>query len=264
MNREAVIRPKIALGRRLSRCPMVRSLGVRPNFNDYNQEERALILGAPKIYYPSLFYAELLDTLGIPTFPSYHTYTFAQDKIKQTALFQMAGIRHPRTRTFYGPRQKAKIVDMFPLPLIAKQPRGSGQGQGVYLIRTSDELERYLGNPGPAYIQEYLPMERDIRVVVIGGKVAHAYWRIAPKDDFRTNLAGGGQVDLSPVPEAALDLAVHTARLCHWDDVGIDICEHRDRYYVLEGNMKYGLKGFKAAGIDYHELLSDMISNGDI
>ncbi len=264
MSRGAQTRPRIALGRRITNCPLVRSLGVRPNFGDYTPEEQSLILEAPKVYFPSAFYADLLDTLGKPTFPSYHTYKYAQDKIRQTALFNMAGIRHPRTRVFYGPRQKARIADFFDLPLIAKQARGSSQGRGVFLIRCREELVDYLNRPGPAYIQEFLPFDRDIRVVIIGRKVAHAYWRIAPGGDFRTNLSTGGEVDLSPVPEEALELALHTARFCRWDDVGIDICACRDRYYVLEGNMKYGHKGFLAAGIDYQELLARMIATGDI
>ena len=57
---------------------------------------------------------------------------------------------------------------------------------------------------------------------------------------------------------------MRTAEICRWDDVGIDICEYQDRYYVLEGNMKYGLEGFRAAGIDYYELLARMINDGDI
>jgi glutathione synthase/RimK-type ligase-like ATP-grasp enzyme len=43
--------------------------------------------------------------------------------------------------------------------------------------------------------------------VVIGGKVVHAYWRLAPAHDYRTNVALGGSIDLSPVPQAALALA---------------------------------------------------------
>ena len=258
------MRPAIAIGRRFVRCANVRSLGVKPNFCEYSPEEQALILGAPKIYDPTAFYAELFDTMGKPTFPNAHTYRFAQDKIKQTAYFQMRGIPHPRTQVFFGPKQKGRIEDLFSFPLIAKQPRGSALGEGVFLIRTKAALEQYLGAPHPAYIQEYLPIDRDIRAVVIGDQIAHAYWRIAPDDDFRTNLGVGGRIDLSPVPDTALELALHTARACQWDDVGIDICLYKDRYYVLEGNMKYGLEGFKAAGIDYHGLLVDMMNNGEI
>jgi len=256
--------PVIAFEGRLRDCPQVMTLGVRPNFSDYNEEERRLICKAAKIYYPSSFYAELFDTIGKATFPSYHTYKYAQDKIKQTALFNMAGINHPRTRVFYGKRQKSTILDQFKFPFMAKVPRGSALGRGVYLIRSAQDLAMYCQQPGPAYIQEYMPIERDLRVVVIGDKVVHAYWRVAMGGDYRTNLGTGGQVDFSPVPDEAIELALLTARTCRWDDVGIDICRHAGRYYVLEGNMKYGREGFRLAGIDYQGLMADLIRQGDI
>lgn len=243
---------------------MVRTLGVRTNYADYSEEERAQIANADKIYYPSSFYAELFDTIGKATFPSCHTYKFAQDKIKQTAMFNLAGINHPRTRVFYGNRQKSKILEYFNFPFIAKIARGSALGRGVFLIQSPRQLDQYCRHQGPAYIQEYLPIDSDIRVVVIGQKVVHAYWRVASKGCHCTNLGAGGKVDLSPVPEKALKLALLTARLCRWDDVGIDICVHEGKYYVLEGNMKYGREGFRVAGIDYQQLMSDLIEQGEI
>jgi len=254
----------VALEERFKGCPMVYTLGVRPNFLDYNERERALILQAPKIYYPSSFYVELFHAIGKKTFPGFHTYNFAQDKIKQTALFHLAGIKHPRTRVFYGKRQKRTIRDHFDLPLIAKEPRGSASGRGVYLIRSLDELERYCQNQGPAYIQEYLPIDRDMRIVVVGQKVIHAYWRIAAPGDFRNNISAGGRIDFAPVPQEALRLARHTAGICQWDDVGLDICEYKGTLYVLEGNMKYGREGFKQAGIDYIQLMLNLIQEGEI
>lgn len=254
----------IALEKRLRACPNVRVLGVRPNFDDYDDDAKEMIRSASKIYYPSAFYAELLDAMGIPTFPNYHTYKFAQDKIKQTALFQLAGISHPRTRVFFGPRQKSTISRYFTFPFIAKVPRGSAMGRGVHLIRNADDLAVYCDGSGPAYIQAYLPIDRDIRVVVIGGRVVHAYWRIAAAGDFRTNVAAGGRIDLNNVPRDAVRLARETARRCGWDDVGIDICEYGGTFYVLEGNMKYGREGFRQAGIDYDRLMADLINKGVI
>jgi len=46
--------------------------------------------------------------------------------------------------------------------------------------------------------------------------------------------------------------------------VGVDICEHRGRYLVLEANMKYGKEGFRKAGIDYVKLMEGLIENGTI
>lgn len=245
-------------------CAQVITLGVRPNFMDYDPSEQRLIREAPIVYYPSSLYADLLDAMGKKTFPSYHTYTFAQDKVKQTALFQMAEIPHPRTRIFFGKRQKASILDHFQLPLIAKIPRGSALGKGVFLIQTAEDLARYCQRLAPAYIQEYLPLERDMRIVVVGGRVVHAYWRVARAGAHCTNVAAGGEIDLSAVPDEALQLAQATARRCRWDDVGLDICCHGGRYYVLEANMKYGHEGFRRAGIDYQRLMTQFILNGEI
>ncbi len=254
----------VALEARLKSCRNVITLGVKPNFSDYNTAEAALILQARKVYYPTPFYADLLDTAGIATFPSYHTYKCVQDKIKQTALLNILGIAHPRTRVFYGKRQIASITRHFSFPFIAKIPRGSAMGRGVFRILNSEDLERYTQDTSLAYIQEYLPVDRDIRVVVIGNRLVHAYWRIAPADDFRTNVAVGGTVKLDPVPGAALELALDTARKCRWDDVGIDICHCNGQYYVIEANMKYGKEGFRQAGIDYFHLMESMIENGEI
>jgi len=254
----------VALEERFKKYPEVRTLGVRPNFLDYNEHDRALILEAPKIYYPSSLYADLFHAMGKTTFPSCQNYQFAQDKIKQTALFQLAGINHPRTRVFYGKRQKKTITEYFEFPLIAKEPRGSALGRGVFLIRTPDELNRYCQNERPAYIQEYLPIDRDMRIVVVGKRVIHAYWRIGVPDDFRNNVATGARIALEAVPHEALRLALHTAKVCQWDDVGLDICEYNGTYYVLEGNMKYGREGFKQAGMDYLPLMLHLIQAGEI
>ncbi|MEJ2165951.1 MAG: ATP-grasp domain-containing protein [Desulfobacterales bacterium] len=254
----------IALEGRLRDCKNVMTLGVRSNFSDYSPREAELIRNAGTIYYPSTFYADLFDAMGKRTFPSYHTYKCVQDKIKQTALFEMLKIAHPRTRSYYGKRQKNSIIEHFRFPFVAKIPRGSSMGRGVYLIQDENQLADYLHLTDVAYIQEYLPVDRDIRIIVIGDRVVHAYWRIAPLDDFRSNIAVGGTVSLNAVPAEALDLALHTARACRWDDVGIDICRYRNEFFVLEANMKYGKEGFRQAGIDYVQLMEDMIRNEEI
>jgi ribosomal protein S6--L-glutamate ligase len=202
--------------------------------------------------------------MGKETFPSYHSYKFTQDKIKQTALFDLMNIPQPRTRVFYGKRQKASIGSYFSFPFIAKTARGSALGRGVFLIQTPEDLQQYLDLGGPAYIQQYLPVSRDMRVVVIGKRVVHAYWRIAPPGEFRSNVAVGGRVSLDAIDAEAVRLALYTATVCRWDDVGIDICCHDGQYYVLEGNMKYGKEGFRQAGIDYIKLMETLIDNGDI
>ncbi len=254
----------IAFETRLRQCRNVITLGVKPNFSDYNPTVAEKIRTAEKIYYPTTFYAELFDTMGKETFPSYHTYKCVQDKIKQNALFDLLRIPHPRTRIFYGKRQQATIREYFQFPFVAKIPRGSALGKGVFLIENSEHLRAYCNLTTVAYIQEYLPTDRDIRVVVIGKKVVHAYWRIAPPGEFRSNVSVGGSVGFDPIPENALNLALHTSLSCRWDDVGIDILPYDGKFYILEANMKYGKEGFRRFGIDYIRLMERLIENGDI
>lgn len=256
-------RKVIALEARLRGCRNVITLGVRPNF-DYGETEMDLIRRADKIYYPTPFFADLFDAAGKKTFPSYHTYKCVQDKIKQTALFKLLGIAHPQTRVFYGNRQKSKICSYFQFPFIAKIPRGSAMGRGVYLIGNEQELAEYCALTSAAYIQEYLPIDRDVRVIVIGEKVVHAYWRIAPPGEFRSNLAVGAAISIDPVSEEIVQFALSIAKACRWDDVGLDICIYNDILYVLEANMKYGKEGFRTAGVNYLKLMEGMIENGDI
>ncbi|MCF8068436.1 MAG: RimK family alpha-L-glutamate ligase [Desulfobacterales bacterium] len=254
----------IALESRLRGCSNVLTLGVKTNFGAYSAQEADLIRAADKIYYPTTFYADLFDAVGKKTFPSYHTYKCVQDKIKQTALFNLAGISHPRTRVFYGDRQKGLILQYFSYPFIAKIPRGSALGQGVFLVQNGKDLDAYCGMTHVAYIQEYLPMDRDMRVVIIGNRAVHAYWKIAAPGEFRTNVGAGAAISFEPLPEKAIALAVKASALCRWDDVGIDICEHDGQFYILEANMKYGKEGFRQAGIDYLKLMEKMIQNGEI
>lgn len=256
--------PLVAIGARLGRSKIVTTLGFKPNFCDYTDREMNLIHRAPTIYWPTAFYAGLFSAMGKKTFPSVDNYAFALDKIKQTAMFKLLGIPHPRTRLFYGKNQKQTITDFFRFPFIAKIPRGSSKGKGVFLINTPRDLDTYLKIPGPAYIQEYLPCDRDMRVIVIGRQIVLAFWRRAKDNEFRTNISQGGTIDFSDLSCQAMELALETARLCNWDDVGLDIMEYQGKQMVIEANMKYGTKGFKVAGIDYTQMLERLIITGRI
>lgn len=257
-------KPMIALERRLRHCKNVITFGVRTNLSDYEDWQIELIRQSDVILYPTAFYADIFDTMGKRTFPTYHTYKYTMDKIKQTALFNLLEIPHPKTRVFYGQYQKSKILNHFQFPFVAKVPRGSALGRGIYLIRNEAELAEYNRLNRTAYIQEYLEIDRDLRVVIIRGQIVHAYWRIAPPGEFRTNVSQGATISFDNIPDEGLSVARNTARLCRLDDVGLDICFNNGRYWVLEGNMKYGKEGFRQAGIDFYKLMDDLIENGKI
>ena len=257
------MKKRIALGKRLRHSPEVETLGVRPNIADYSEAELNLLRNIDTVYYPSALYEDVFLSLGKRVFPANY-YRYMGDKIKQTELFTLLDIPHPRTRIYYGSQRARRILAEFTFPFIAKIPRGSSKGRGVFLLRTRADLDLYLEETSPAYVQELLPIDRDLRIVLVGARMVHAYWRIARDGEFRTNVSLGARISEQNIPAAAIRFAEGVARLCQFDEVGLDVCRHEGEYLVLEANMVYGLKGFEAAGLDIYEILTNCVRDGQI
>lgn len=253
----------VALGSRLSGIPEVTTLGVKPNFEDYTTFERDLILNTKRILFPTLNYAQFLTTMGKTIFPSLETYLYADEKIKQTTLFYMLGIPHPRTRIYYH-RHHQNILKDFDFPFIGKLPRNSARGRGVFLIKNKNELENYSRLTKIAYIQEFLSHDRDLRVVLINYQPILAYWRVRGSTTFRTNLAQGGKISFDGIPYEGIKIAQKSAIKCRFDDVGLDLIKSQGKWYVIEANMKYGRKGFIMKGLDLKEIIRKKLLAGDI
>ena len=254
---------KIALGKRFRHSPLVQTLGVRTNIEDYDEAELNLLRTADTIYYPSSLYEDVFLALGKRVFPANY-YRYMGDKIKQTELFTLLNIPHPRTRIYEGKQRTHHILADFSFPFIAKIPFGSSKGRGVFLIENRTDLQVYLGKCSRAYIQEYLPIDRDLRVVLVGAKVVHGYWRIARPGEFRCNVSLGGRISFQNIPDCGLRFAEGVARLCEFDEVGLDICISEGKYLVIEANMVYGLKGFESAGLHIYQLLTQRLDEGGI
>jgi ribosomal protein S6--L-glutamate ligase len=255
--------PFVALGSRLHGIAEVLTLGVKPNFLDYSTEERLLIDRAPVVLYPTLNYAQFFTTLGKQIFPSLETYLYADEKIKQSTLFFMLDIPHPRTRFYYQP-QFARILQDFSLPFVAKIPRASSRGRGVFLISKAADLEEYLGKTKIAYIQEYLPHDRDLRVVLLNYRCITAYWRLKPAGGFKTNLHQGGTIDFADIPAEGLTVAEEYSRACRFNDVGLDFICSNNTWYLIEANMQYGREGLRQQGKVLKEIIREKLLAGEL
>lgn len=253
----------VALGSRLRGVPEVITLGVKPNFLDYTREERDLIFNAKLILYPTDHYAEFFTTFGRAIFPSLETCLYSDDKIKQTTLFNVLGIPHPRTRLYYHLHHQEILRD-WEFPFIAKRPRASAQGKGVFKIENREQLEWYLQSNSIAYIQEYIPHERDLRVVLINYEPILAYWRIQIPGSFKTNLFQGGSICFDHIPADGIAEAQDAARKCRFNDAGLDLLPYDGKWYVLEANMKYGRRGLGMKGLDLKQIIRGKLLSGEL
>ncbi len=252
---------RVSLGKRMRASSSFDCHGVLPNWDDYPCRVKEAIAEAHEVFYPSSLFETMFQALGKNTFPRNY-YDFLGNKIRQTCLFQLLGIPHPRTRLYYGRNRLIRISKDFPYPFIAKTPLGSSMGQGVFLIQCEADLGAYLNGHHPAYIQEYLSIDRDLRVVLIKGRVVHAYWRIHRSGEFRNNVSQGGRISFDHIPGEALHFAIDVARRCEFDEVGLDICRTNGRYYVIEANMVFGLQGFRQRNLDIYCILRDLEKDG--
>jgi ribosomal protein S6--L-glutamate ligase len=75
------------------------------------------------------------------------------------------------------PINQEYILDMFPLSFVAKEIKSS-MGYGVYLIEDKKQFRSYCDTNEILYIQEKLPIVRDMRIVYVGDEVIASYWRI--------------------------------------------------------------------------------------
>lgn len=115
-----------------------------------------------------------------------------------------------------------KILDY---PLIFKLSYGS-LGNGVFKINDRKELDAITAKhvTEPHLFQKYVQNShgKDMRVIVIGGKVVGGIIRQSDNGDFRSNIGQGGKAFNTDVPHQIQQMAITAANAIGLDYCGID------------------------------------------
>ncbi|WP_135535487.1 RimK family alpha-L-glutamate ligase [Halostella pelagica] len=127
-------------------------------------------------------------------------------------------------------------------------------GGGTWKIGPDEEVNPRVGNR-QAFLQSLIERSgerhRDLRVYVVGEEVIGAMNRYAPENDWRTNVALGGDVENASeeLPQEVVDIALASTDVVGLDYAGVDLVEGEQGWYVLEVNPTAGFKGmFEATG----------------
>lgn len=207
---------------------------------------------ADRVLFPEYWQVNsLLYGLNKLIFPSPASYHLGHNKIEQTrVLLTVAPNNIPHTEILPASESTMEqILDVFDFPFVAKVVRSS-MGNGVFRIDSRQDLQRYVQSNDVLYVQEYLPLHRDLRVVWVGNRVLTAYWR-EQGNGFHFNVARGGVINFDSIPDAALELVTQVATALGIDHAGFDIAIVGDRCYILEFNIMFGLEGLNRQGIRY-------------
>jgi ribosomal protein S6--L-glutamate ligase len=259
-----VSRLRVAIGEQLKKCPLVVTLGVLSQIGDYPEKELELLRTAEIIFYPTARFVELFATLGKVTFPTVNCYRLRGDRLKQVALLRMLNAPYPRTRVYYGQKQKQRILEDFTLPLIAKTPFGSEVGRSVFLIEASEELEQYNRKVNPAYIQECVTPEMELRVVVINYDRVFGSWRRLARGNYGEKSVRAGEWQREDVPSDAINLAKNIARQGGLSDVTVEMIFDGSQFLVVELNFQYDEMGDLYPGKERLETIIEMIERGEL
>jgi ribosomal protein S6--L-glutamate ligase len=225
-------------------------------------QARAEIEAAQWVLFPEYWQVNaLVYGLKARIFPSQASYLLGHNKIEMSRAFQCVAPQHvPQTHILANTESNAdEIWQRMELPFVAKLPRSS-QGEGVWLIENRTDWRAYLAKTEILYVQEYLPIDRDIRIVIVGDKVITAYWRLQSSDGFHNNIARGGDIMHGPVPQSALDLALQVAQQLGINHAGFDIAMLGGHPYLLEFNRLFGTQGIPGGSQQLRHSIFDYLS----
>lgn len=206
----------------------------------------------------------LLYGLKCRIFPSEASYRIGHDKVEMTRAFEVVAPAHTPLTLIEpnGPLQQEQLWETMTLPFVAKHPKAS-MGEGVFLIRDRADWQRYCASAEVLYVQEYLPIDRDLRIVIVGDKVISAYWRRQADQGFYNNVARGGWVSHEAIPAAAIELALQVARDLDVNHAGFDIAWVGGHPYLLEFNRLFGNQGL-AGGSELRDAILSYLQHHDL
>jgi ribosomal protein S6--L-glutamate ligase len=202
--------------------------------------------------------------MGIPTVNKSQPIARSRDKFRCLQLLSRYDIDIPKTIMVRTPDQIGRAIKMVGgLPVILKLLRGT-QGIGVMLAHNQDSVESVLNTLWSLgqniMIQEFVKESKgkDIRVLVVGGKVITAMRREARVGEFRSNIHRGGSGRVVKIPEEYARAALEATKVIGLEIAGVDMLESKTGPKIVEINSSVGFEGLeKATGVDVAEVIID-------
>ena len=190
----------------------------------------------------------------------------SRDKLHSSQILARNRIPTPRTAYVRDMKDIQRAIEAVGgLPVVVKVTQGT-QGQGVFLRHTIHEttnlVQGLLVTGKAVLIQEYVAEShgKDIRALVVGGKVVASMRRKARGREFRSNYHLNGTVEKVDISEEYAEVACRAARVLGLNVAGVDLLEGNDGPLVLEVNSSPGLEGIeKASGVNVAGAIIDYV-----
>lgn len=207
--------------------------------------------------------AGLLEDVGFRVVNSSAATWRCGDKWLTYQCLRREGVSTPRTTLALTPETLSSVTSSLGAKAVVKPLTGSW-GRRVFKVEnleTAQVISEYaaaLSSPQARIlcVQALVDKpDRDVRVVVVGGRALGAIYRSGA---WRTNVAQGALVTECPLTPPLAELAVRAAASVGADVAGVDLVEGPDgTLYVIEVNSRVEFVGFSAVHGD--ELIAHSI-----
>uniref|UniRef100_A0A2K5ZEY4 N-acetylaspartylglutamate synthase n=1 Tax=Mandrillus leucophaeus TaxID=9568 RepID=A0A2K5ZEY4_MANLE len=164
---------------------------------------------------------------------------------------ELAGHGVPLLDTFsYGGHENfANMIDeaeVLEFPMVVKNTRGH-RGKAVFLAQDKHhlaDLSHLIHHEAPYLFQKYVKEShgRDVRVIVVGGRVVGTMLRCSTDGRMQSNCSLGGVGMMCSLIEQGKQLAIQVSNILGMDVCGIDLLMKDDgSFCVCEANANVGL-----------------------
>jgi [lysine-biosynthesis-protein LysW]---L-2-aminoadipate ligase len=217
-------------------------------------------------YYRGLFLTASLEFLGFKVINRFEVGQTCGNKLITSIKLAENKIPSPKTQFAFSAESGLESIKNNGFPLVLKPIVGSW-GRGIYPLRDLETanmiIEMREEDDSPLsriyYIQEMVDRPpRDIRCIVVGDQAVTAIYRYSSQSEWRTNVARGGKVELSPITKEIEDLALRAAKAVGGGILGVDMMEDKHHGLVVhEVNNTVEFRG--AASVSNVDIPSEMI-----
>ncbi len=230
------------------------------------EDEQSIIVDGQNVPLPEIFLPRMgsgttyfalslirqFERLNVLTTNSSRAIETVKDKLYTHQILVQNNLPIPKTMLAKYPVDVSFVEQYLGFPVVVKTLSGS-LGKGVFLSENKQsflDLMELIGQVNPTYniiFQEFIAGSRgrDVRVIVVGGRVIGAMERIAGGDSFKANFSRGGSVKPFQVNREVEWLALESARLMGIDIAGVDLLFDGDGFKISEVNSSPGFKGIE-------------------
>ena len=191
-----------------------------------------------------------LERLGVTLINGSASIDTVKDKLYTQQILGESNLPVPKTLLVKHPINVDWVEKNIGFPAIIKTLSGSF-GAGVFLTENKKQFEQLVkmaeitSKSYNIIVQEFIEDSwgKDIRVFVLNGKVIGCMMRQATDDDFRANIARGGEGIPYQITEEIEWLGGESSRLLNLDIAGVDLLFNNGSYSICEVNSSPGFEG---------------------